>query len=58
MSAKPKQRPRPDKAREFFYRDKARRRDAELHETILAEGDHAAAKRVSDKVKARILGKS
>jgi len=51
-SAKPKQ----SEAREFFYLDGGQRADAGLHEDILAEGDDAAARQVSDAVKARILG--
>ena len=41
---------------EFFYVDAdGKKRDAELHNAILDEGDHEAAKAVSDKIKARIL---
>ena len=43
---------------EFFYRDAdGKKQDAELHNAILDEGDHDAAKAVSDKIRARILGK-
>jgi hypothetical protein len=53
--------PQPQRKRggqEFFYVDAdGRKRDAELHNAILDEGDHEAAKRVSDKIRARILGK-
>jgi predicted ABC-type ATPase len=42
-------------AREFFYIENGKRRDAELHDYILDQGDDAAAKAVSDKVKARLL---
>jgi hypothetical protein len=43
---------------ELFYLDEhGNKQDAELHEEILREGDHAAAKAVSDKIKTRILNK-
>ncbi|MBO0716115.1 MAG: hypothetical protein J2P55_02110 [Rhizobiales bacterium] len=45
-------------AREFFYDDDGKRADADLHNPILAEGDDAAAKQVSDKVKARLLAEA
>lgn len=35
---------------EFFYTENGKRKDAELHEPILAEGDHAAAEEVSRKI--------
>jgi hypothetical protein len=63
MSARERQssvpRPQPkDSGEEFFYVDAdGKKRDAELHEAILADGDDAAAKEVSDKIRARILGK-
>jgi hypothetical protein len=41
---------------ELYYLDEhGNKQDAELHEEILSQGDHAAAKAVSDKIKARIL---
>ena len=41
---------------ELYYLDEhGNKQDAELHEEILRDGDHAAAKAVSDKIKARIL---
>ena len=41
---------------ELFYVDEhGNKQDAELHEEILRDGDHAAAKAVSDPIKARIL---
>jgi hypothetical protein len=50
MSEKPKSK----KAQEFFYRDGPMRADADLHNEILADGDHAAAEAVSRKVSKRI----
>jgi GNAT superfamily N-acetyltransferase len=45
------------KSKEFFYiDDDGVAQDAELHNEILDEGDDEAAKKISDKVKARILG--
>jgi hypothetical protein len=52
-SAKPK-----SEAQEFFYDDDGKRADADLHNAILADGDDAAAKKVSDKVKARLLAEA
>jgi hypothetical protein len=43
-------------AKEFFVLDRGRQ-DAELHEDILADGNDAAAKKVSDAVKARLQKK-
>jgi hypothetical protein len=45
--------PKPEK--ELYYRDKGKRHDETLHTPILAEGDHAAAQKISDKV-AREIG--
>ena len=46
--------PQPE-AEEFFYRDKGgKRQDASLHESILGEGDNAAARAISDKVLRRL----
>jgi hypothetical protein len=45
---------RPERAKEFFYTVRGKRLDAELHEPILAEGDHEAAKAVSRKVMQRL----
>jgi hypothetical protein len=49
--------PRPRKGgSELFYLDEhGNKQDAALHEEILLDGDHAAAKAVSDKIEARIL---
>jgi hypothetical protein len=45
------------KSQEFFYiDDDGNARDAELHNNILDEGDDEAAQKISDAVKARILG--
>jgi hypothetical protein len=41
-------------ALEFFTKRGGKRHDAEFHEPILAQGDHAAAKRVSDAVAKRL----
>jgi hypothetical protein len=41
---------------EYYLDEDGNKQDAELHEEILRDGDHAAAKR-SDKIKARILKK-
>lgn len=55
----PKPQPKKQSGEEFFYVDADdKKRDAELHNAILDEGDHDAAKAVSDKIKARILGKA
>ena len=43
------------RSKEFYYIDRHRFGDARLHEPILADGDEAAARRVSDAV-ARRLG--
>jgi GNAT superfamily N-acetyltransferase len=37
-------------AREFFYLDKRRKQDAELHDPIVANGDQAAARAIARKV--------
>jgi hypothetical protein len=42
-------------SREFFYIERHKIQDAKFHESILADGDDAAARTVSDKV-ARRLG--
>ena len=42
------------KAEEFFYEKDGKRADAELHEPILADGDHARATAVSRKVAKRL----
>lgn len=47
----------PRHEKDFYYIEKGKRHDAKLHEPILAEGDHATAKKVSDQV-ARDLGLS
>ena len=52
-----KQPPDDGRAREFYTIDKfGRRKDAELHEQILAEGDEEAARAISDQVKERLFG--
>jgi hypothetical protein len=53
MSGKKPGKPRPQ-AKEFFYRDRGKLCDAELHEPILAEGDHEAAVAVSRRVMKRL----
>ena len=45
---------KPKKAHEFFYRDGPFRADANWHNEILADGDHAAAEAVSRQVAKRI----
>lgn len=53
----PKQPPDDGRAREFYTVDKfGKRQDAELHEQMLAEGDEAAVRAISDEVKARLFG--
>ena len=48
--------PRKGGGGELFYVDEhGNKQDAALHEEILRDGDHAAAKAVSDKIRARIL---
>ena len=52
--------PKPQRkgSQEFFYVDAdGKKQDAELHNAILDEGDHEAAKAVSDKIMARIRAK-
>jgi hypothetical protein len=47
----------PPKSKEFFYiDDDGVEQDAELHDAILNDGDDEAAKKISDKVRAQILG--
>jgi hypothetical protein len=54
----PKPQPKKQGGEEFFYVDAdGKKRDAELHNAILDDGDHDAAKAISDKIRARILGK-
>jgi hypothetical protein len=46
---------KPRKGGDLFYLDEhGNKQDAALHEEILSQGDHAAAKAVSDRIKARI----
>ena len=48
-------RPKRPKSNELFYLDNDhKRQDAELHESILADGDHDAALAVSDAVRKRL----
>jgi len=50
----PRPNPQPDRASEVFYRDHYARADADIHEAIIAEGDHAAANTVSRAVAQRL----
>jgi hypothetical protein len=45
--------PRRD-AEEFFYEEDGAKKDAELHDPIIADGDHAAAHEVSRAVMKRL----
>ena len=47
--------PQPHRAAELFYRQNGERRDTDLHEPIIEEGDHAAAEAVSRRVMSRVL---
>lgn len=42
----------------FYVDEHGNKQDAALHEEILRDGDHAAAKAVSDKIKALILNEA
>jgi hypothetical protein len=46
--------PRKSPDRDFFYWEKSARKDANFHNPILDEGDHEAAKKISDKVVQRL----
>jgi hypothetical protein len=49
--------PKHNVAKEFFVLKNNRREDADLHNAILADGDDAAAKAVSDAVARRLKAK-